>query len=54
MFFLGVEGYTQLRVDLEDWDGDKKYSVYDMFKVASAQDNYILTVGGYWGTAGRG
>ncbi|XP_035713815.1 fibroleukin [Folsomia candida] len=51
MFFLGVEGYTQLRVDLEDWDGDKKYSVYDMFKVASAQDNYILTVGGYWGTA---
>ncbi|XP_021953631.1 angiopoietin-related protein 7 [Folsomia candida] len=49
---LTLEGYTQLRVDLEDWEGNKKYAMYDVFRVADAQEKYNLTVDGYWGTAG--
>ncbi|XP_035708153.1 angiopoietin-related protein 4-like [Folsomia candida] len=49
---LTLEGYTQLRVDLEDWEG-KKYAMYDVFRVADAQEKYNLTVDGYWGTAGE-
>ncbi|XP_035711165.1 angiopoietin-4 [Folsomia candida] len=44
--------YTQLRVDLEDWGGNKVYATYSEFKVGGAQDKYNLTVSGYNGTAG--
>ncbi|OXA40014.1 Techylectin-5B [Folsomia candida] len=49
---LTMEGYTQLRVDLEDWNGEKRYAMYDVFKVTGTQDKYRLTVAGYTGTAG--
>ncbi|XP_021967106.1 techylectin-5B isoform X2 [Folsomia candida] len=59
-FWIGLEtihaltkaGYTQLRVDLEDWEGNKAYAMYNEFKVGGALDKYNLTVGGYNGTAG--
>lgn len=41
-----------LRVDLEDFDGDTRYAVYEHFKVASESENYKLSIGGYSGTAG--
>ncbi|XP_035701244.1 ficolin-2 [Folsomia candida] len=58
-FWIGLEtmheltkvGYTQLRVDLEDWVGKMAYTTYSEFKVGGAQDKYNLTVGGYNGTA---
>ncbi|OXA46109.1 Angiopoietin-4 [Folsomia candida] len=49
---LTVEGFTQLKMDLEDWDGVKRYAMYDVFKVAGAQDKYRLKIAGYTGTAG--
>lgn len=52
MHELTKVGYTQLRVDLEDWVGKMAYTTYSEFKVGGAQDKYNLTVGGYNGTAG--
>ena len=41
-----------LRVDLEDFDGNKKYAEYTTFKGANKADKYRLLIGGYSGTAG--
>ena len=43
---------SNLRVDLEDFDGNKKFAKYSVFTVADALTNYILTVGGYSRNAG--
>ena len=43
---------TILRVDLEDFDGNKAYDEYTTFKVADEADKYRLLIGGYSGTAG--
>ena len=41
-----------LRVDLEDFDGNKAYAECTTFKVADEVDKYRLFIGGYSGTAG--
>ena len=41
-----------LRVDLEDFDGNRAYAEYTTFKVADEADKYRLLIGGYSGTAG--
>lgn len=38
-----------LRIDLVDWEGNKKYADYTMFRVGSEADNYRLTYGYYFG-----
>ena len=43
---------VMLRVDLEDFDGDIRYTEYTTFKVADEGDKYRLLIGGYSGTAG--
>ena len=40
-----------LRVDLEDFDGNKTYAEYTTFKVENKTDKYRLLIGGYSGTA---
>ncbi|KAF0302155.1 Techylectin-5B [Amphibalanus amphitrite] len=42
----------QVRVDLEDFEGDRRHAVYDGFSVASERNGYRLTVANYTGTAG--
>lgn len=42
----------ELRVDLEDWDGQTAYAKYLTFRVATGFRHFRLTVGGYSGTAG--
>ena len=42
-----------LRVDLEDFEGNKTYAEYTTFKVADEADKYRLLIGGYSGTAGE-
>ena len=48
----GARPVAQLRVDLADYGGHRKYAQYSYFTVDSASTNYKLTVGGYSGTAG--
>ena len=46
------QSYYELRVDLEDWEGDTRYAKYRMFKVEYSNQSYTLIVEGYSGTAG--
>ncbi|CAG7834897.1 unnamed protein product [Allacma fusca] len=41
-----------LRIELEDFDGEKRYAEYSTFRVASESDGFRLEVGGYSGDAG--
>ena len=60
-FWLGLEfihrltneSDSELRVDLEDWDGAAAYAKYRYFKVRDVSTNYTLIVGGYTGNAGN-
>jgi len=45
-------GDVNMRVDLEDVDGDIRYAEYTTFKVADEADKNRLLIGGYSGTAG--
>ncbi|CAG0885516.1 unnamed protein product [Darwinula stevensoni] len=41
-----------LRVELEDFDGNKRWAEYTTFKLYSEKDDYKLEIGGYEGNAG--
>ena len=43
---------TTLRVDLANFEGEKRYAKYTTFKVLDSSRKYQLTVGGYSGDAG--
>ena len=43
---------TELRVDLGDFDGNKKYAQYNFFSVNNNLTNYRLDIGAYSGNAG--
>ena len=49
---LTKEGSNTLRVDLEDFEGNTAYANYSTFNVSDGSTEYIITVGGYSGTAG--
>ncbi|OPL33679.1 hypothetical protein AM593_01596, partial [Mytilus galloprovincialis] len=49
---LTSQGSYELRVDLEDFNGDKAYAKYSTFNIGNESTNYILTVNDYSGTAG--
>ena len=43
---------TTLRVDLADFEGEKRYAKYTTFQVLDSSREYQLSVGGYSGDAG--
>ena len=43
---------STLRVELEDWNGNRKYAKYGRFRVGNEQAKYQLEVGSYSRTAG--
>ena len=53
--YLLTEGLRQvLRVDMEDWKGNKLYAEYDNFAVGSEGEKYkIISIGNYSGNAGQ-
>lgn len=59
-FWLGLDNIhaivsstlTELRVDLEDYEGDKRYAKYERFYIEDAKENYRLNLGAYSGNAG--
>ena len=53
LHLLTSSGFTNLRVDLEDFDGGSAYAEYSQFTVGDAGSNYIMHCGGYSGTAGK-
>ena len=59
-FWLGLnkihrltKASSRLRVDMEDFDGNKRYAEYSSFKVDDADKKYALHVKGYTGNAGN-
>ena len=62
-FWLGLDkihrltagrAQSELRVDMEDFDHERRYAQYSSFRVANAYLKYRLEVSGYAGTAGDG
>ncbi|VDI22876.1 Hypothetical predicted protein, partial [Mytilus galloprovincialis] len=48
---LTSEGNYELRIDVEDWDGNKRYAVYGRFSIGDASTKYQLNISGYSGNA---
>ena len=40
-----------MRIDMEDFENNRKYAMYEKFSVGSESSGYILDVGGYSGDA---
>ena len=58
-FWLGLDKIhhltstpTELRVDVQDFEGNSAYAQYTTFSVGDSASKYILSVSGYSGTAG--
>ena len=58
-FWLGLDkihhltsSATELRVDMQDFEGNSRYAQYTHFSVGDSASKYILSVSGYSGTAG--
>ena len=49
----GSNTTAALRVDLEDFEGDKRYAKYSTFQVLDSSRKYQLKVSGYSGDAGN-
>ncbi|XP_076087675.1 angiopoietin-related protein 7-like [Mytilus galloprovincialis] len=52
IYKLTSDGGYQLRITLEDWNGDTRYATYNTFSLGNEASGYKLTIGGYNGTAG--
>ncbi|XP_051242097.1 fibrinogen-like protein 1 isoform X2 [Dicentrarchus labrax] len=50
---LTSQGNYDLRVDMEDFEGNQRYAEYKNFKVDDEQDQYQLHLGDYIGNAGN-
>ena len=58
-FWLGLDKIHRLtetaqllRIDLQDFDGNRRYAKYTLFTIANGDMKYALTVGQYGGDAG--
>ena len=58
-FWLGLDKIhcltptaNQLRIDMQDFDGNSRYAQYSSFSVGDSVSKYTLSVSGYSGTAG--
>ncbi|XP_060568628.1 microfibril-associated glycoprotein 4-like [Ruditapes philippinarum] len=49
---LTSNGEHELRIEFEDFKGNRAYSKYSKFKIYPEEDNYKLEISGYSGTAG--
>ncbi|XP_071136479.1 ficolin-2-like [Mytilus edulis] len=52
LHMLTSQGHYMLRIDMEDFENNQKYALYDNFSVGSESSDYILSVSGYSGDAG--
>lgn len=52
IYYLTNQLNYSLKIEMEDWDGNRKTANYDLFKVKSEKEGYQLEVSGYSGDAG--
>ena len=52
LYRLQAKDEYELRIDMEDFDGNTAYATYNEFEISSSKDNFRLTVGLYDGNAG--
>eukprot|EP00058_Branchiostoma_floridae_P007220 XP_002592708.1 hypothetical protein BRAFLDRAFT_67148 [Branchiostoma floridae] len=52
LYRLAVQKVYQLRVDMEDVEGNTAYAAYSTFAISPESQNYKLHIGTYTGTAG--
>lgn len=52
IYWLILFGLMIIRIDLEDYDGNKKYVEYSLFNVLDGNDYYRLIILGYFGIVG--
>ncbi|GAA6225841.1 fibrinogen-like protein 1 isoform X1 [Lates japonicus] len=52
LHYLTSQGNYDLRIDMEDFEGNQRYAEYKNFKVDSEKDQYQLHLGEYTGNAG--
>lgn len=53
MHYLTSRKEYYLRIDMEDFSGNKRYALYNSFRVADKADNYRLQIGAYSGSFDR-
>ena len=49
IYLMTISQEQNLRVDLESWNKEHRYAMYDAFTVGSAVEDYELTIGVYSG-----
>jgi len=49
---LTNQGSYKLHIDLQDWQGNKRFAQYRSFRIGNADDNYRLKIAHYSGNAG--
>ena len=47
------QGLYELRIDLEDFEGEKRFAKYRVFRVKHTEYLYKLIISGYSGDAGK-
>ena len=53
LFIITSQGHHELRVDLEDWEGNTRFAKYRIFNIGHPAELYNLTTLGYTGDAGK-
>ena len=46
------QGHYELKFDLQDFEGNTTYALYDNFSLSSEEDYFRLSIGNYSGNAG--
>lgn len=47
------QGFYELRVDLEDFNNERRYAIYKRFYIGDESSGYRLNVEDYTGTSGK-
>ena len=53
LYQITTQGRYELRIDLEDFDGEQRYAYYDNFEIKGEENNFKLFFGSYQGNAGK-
>uniref|UniRef100_T1JPK2 Fibrinogen C-terminal domain-containing protein n=1 Tax=Strigamia maritima TaxID=126957 RepID=T1JPK2_STRMM len=54
IYILTNQDHAILRIDLEDFEGNKRWAAYSKFQILNERNNYKLIIDGYSGDAGDG